>query len=143
MPTSGKKRIVVKVGSSSLASSAGGCDLEKMALMVDALSQLRANGHETLLVSSGAVASGYALLGLSQRPRTLVSKQAAAAVGQSILMQQYASLFHKYGITVAQMLLTRSDFSDRKRYRHAYDTLRLLLHRGIIPIINENDSVSV
>lgn len=143
MQTSGKKRIVVKVGSSSLASGGGGCDLDKMALIVAALARLRSEGHETVLVSSGAVASGYALLGYRQRPRTLVAKQAAAAIGQSVLMQQYASLFRQYDCSVAQLLLTRSDFSDRERYRHAFDTLSLLLARGIIPIINENDPVSV
>jgi len=138
-----KKRVVVKVGSSSLASVHGGCDLEKLTLLVNALSQLKAEGHEVVLVSSGAVASGYSKLGYRQRPRTLVAKQAAAAIGQSILMQQYTSLFSQKGYTIAQILLTRGDFSDRERYKHAFETLSLLLSRGIIPIINENDTVSV
>lgn len=138
-----KKRIVVKVGSSSLASPQGGCDLAKMESLVTAISRLRASGHEVCLVSSGAVASGFRSLGYQQRPRTLVAKQAAAAIGQSMLMRQYTDLFSKYGQTVAQILLTRSDFSDQERYRHAFETLSLLLKREILPIINENDTVSV
>ncbi|GAA4713398.1 glutamate 5-kinase [Brevibacillus fulvus] len=143
MQSEGKKRIVVKVGSSSLASPHGGCDFAKMKLLVEALSLLKNEGHEVLLVSSGAVASGYTLLGYQQRPRTLVAKQAAAAIGQSVLMQSYASLFAEHHYNVAQILLTRSDFSDKERYHHAFETISLLLSRGIVPIINENDPVSV
>ncbi|MBO8163303.1 MAG: glutamate 5-kinase [Brevibacillus sp.] len=138
-----RKRIVVKVGSSSLASPRGGCDSAKLELLVSALARLRSAGHETLLVSSGAVASGFVGLGYQQRPRTLVARQAAAAIGQSMLMQQYAALFNQYGYTVAQILLTRDDFSNRERYQHAFQTISLLLRRGVIPIINENDTVSV
>ncbi|UFJ39767.1 glutamate 5-kinase [Brevibacillus humidisoli] len=138
-----RKRIVVKVGSSSLASPRGGCDPGKLSLLVSALARLRQAGHETLLVSSGAVASGYVGLGYQQRPRTLAAKQAAAAIGQSMLMQQYSALFHQYGYTVAQILLTRDDFSNRERYQHAFQTISLLLSRGVIPVINENDTVSV
>ncbi len=138
-----KKRIVVKVGSSSLAAIQGGCDQEKMSRLVDAIHQLQALGHEIILVSSGAVASGFGKLGYQQRPRTLVAKQAAAAIGQSLLMQRYAELFAAYGCTIAQILLTRSDFSDRDRYQHAFQTLSLLLAKKIIPVINENDTVSV
>jgi glutamate 5-kinase len=139
----GKLRVVVKVGSSSLASQQGGCDPVKMSRLVAALVQLRAAGHEVALVSSGAVASGYKQLGYQQRPRSLVAKQAAAAVGQSLLMQAYSELFASYACTVAQVLLTRGDFSDRERYRHAFQTLSLLLGKQVIPIINENDTVSV
>lgn len=138
-----KQRIVVKVGSSSLASAQGGCDPLKMSRLVTAISQLRESGHEIVLVSSGAVASGYRMLGYQQRPRTLVAKQAAAAIGQSMLMQKYAGLFAEHDCTIAQILLTRSDFSDRERYQHAFETLSLLLSKKIVPIINENDTVSV
>jgi glutamate 5-kinase len=138
-----KMRLVVKVGSSSLALPQGGCDPEKMALLVSAISKLRQAGHEVALVSSGAVASGYKRLGYQQRPRTLVAKQAAAAIGQSLLMQSYADLFAAHSCTVAQILLTRGDFSDRERYQHAFQTLSLLLSKQVIPIINENDTVSV
>jgi glutamate 5-kinase len=89
------------------------------------------------------VASGYRSLGYQQRPRTLVAKQAAAAIGQSMLMRQYTDLFANHRQTVAQILLTRSDFSDQERYRHAFETLSLLLQREVLPIINENDTVSV
>lgn len=138
-----KKRIVVKVGSSSLTNAGSGCDAAKMKSIVSAITRLRADGHEVLLVSSGAVASGYKLLGYKERPRTLAARQAAAAVGQSILMQGYADLFAESGERIAQILLTRADFSDRERYQHALQTITLLLSRGIIPVINENDTVSV
>lgn len=138
-----KMRLVVKVGSSSLAASAGGVDPEKISLLVSAVSQLRAAGHQVVLVSSGAVASGYQKLGYKQRPRTLAAKQAAAAIGQSLLMQTYTQLFGVHQFSVAQILLTRSDFSHRERYQHAFQTLSLLLDKNILPIINENDTVSV
>lgn len=139
----GKMRLVVKVGSSSLAAPGGGCDPAKMSLLVSAVSRLRDAGHQVVLVSSGAVASGFRRLGYQQRPRTLAAKQAAAAIGQSLLMQTYTELFAAYGCTVAQILLTRGDFSDRERYHHAFQTLSLLLEKNVLPIINENDTVSV
>ncbi|WP_134684229.1 glutamate 5-kinase [Brevibacillus migulae] len=138
-----KMRVVIKAGSSSLALPQGGCDPEKMSRLVAAISKLKEDGHEVVFVSSGAVASGYKLLGYQQRPRTLVGKQAAAAIGQSVLMQNYSTLFARHQQTIAQILLTRSDFSDRERYDHAFQTLSLLLNKQIIPVINENDTVSV
>jgi glutamate 5-kinase len=139
----GKKRLVVKVGSSSLAAEGGGIDRSKMSLLVSAVSQLREAGHQVVLVSSGAVASGYQSLGYQQRPRTLAAKQAAAAIGQSLLMQTYTQMFAAHRFSVAQILLTRGDFSHRERYQHAFQTLSLLLDKSILPIINENDTVSV
>ncbi|WP_103104161.1 glutamate 5-kinase [Brevibacillus reuszeri] len=139
----GKMRLVVKVGSSSLAAPSGGVDPAKMSLLVSAVSQLREAGHQVVLVSSGAVASGYQSLGYKQRPRTLAAKQAAAAIGQSLLMQTYTQLFAAHRFSVAQILLTRGDFSNRERYQHAFQTLSLLLDKNILPIINENDTVSV
>jgi glutamate 5-kinase len=138
-----KMRLVIKAGSSSLAFPQGGCDPEKMSRLVKAISKLKADGHEIVFVSSGAVASGYKLLGYQQRPRTLVAKQAAAAIGQSVLMQTYSTLFAEHNTTIAQILLTRGDFSDRERYHHAFQTLSLLLAKKVIPVINENDTVSV
>jgi len=138
-----KMRVVIKAGSSSLALPQGGCDPEKMSRLVAAISKLKEDGHEVIFVSSGAVASGYKLLGYQQRPRTLVGKQAAAAIGQSVLMQNYSTLFARHQQTIAQILLTRGDFSDRERYDHAFQTLSLLLGKQIIPVINENDTVSV
>ncbi|GED68922.1 glutamate 5-kinase [Brevibacillus reuszeri] len=139
----GKMRLVVKVGSSSLAAPSGGVDPAKMSLLVNAVSQLREAGHQVVLVSSGAVASGYQSLGYKQRPRTLAAKQASAAIGQSLLMQTYTQLFAAHRFGVAQILLTRGDFSNRERYQHAFQTLSLLLDKNILPIINENDTVSV
>ncbi|MGN7469481.1 glutamate 5-kinase [Brevibacillus sp. SAFN-007a] len=139
----GKMRLVVKVGSSSIAAASGGVDPAKMSLLVDAASKLREAGHQVVLVSSGAVASGYQSLGYQQRPRSLAAKQAAAAIGQSLLMQTYTQMFAAHRFSVAQILLTRGDFSDRERYQHAFQTLSLLLDKNILPIINENDTVSV
>ncbi len=138
-----KKRIVVKIGSSSLTNSQGEIDQEKFIDHVEALALLKQLGHEVLLVSSGAVAAGFSRLGYPSRPVTLKGKQAAAAVGQSILIQSYFEQFNVFNITPAQILLTRNDFSNKGRYRNAFATITELLERGIIPIINENDTVSV
>ncbi|EKB45853.1 Glutamate 5-kinase 1 [Solibacillus isronensis B3W22] len=138
-----RKRVVVKIGSSSLTNSKGELDHEKFHDHVAAIATMKQAGHEVILVSSGAVAAGFKKLGYPSRPITLKGKQAAAAVGQSILIQTYADKFATYNVTSAQILLTRSDFNDKQRYRNAYETLTELLERSIIPIINENDTVSV
>lgn len=139
----GKKRIVVKIGSSSLTNDKGEIDQKKLDDHVHALAALRKEGHEVILVSSGAVAAGFARLGYSSRPITLKGKQAAAAVGQSLLIQSYIEKFMQFDIVPAQILLTRTDFSNRDRYKNAYETLMELLERRILPIINENDTVSI
>lgn len=138
-----KKRIVVKIGSSSLTNPNGEIDYEKIREHVTAISKLVKLGHEVLLVSSGAVAAGFRKLGYPTRPVTLKGKQAAAAVGQSLLVQLYAEIFAEYNITTAQVLLTRTDFSIKERYKNAFATFSELLERSILPIINENDTVSV
>ncbi|KXH81959.1 glutamate 5-kinase [Sporosarcina sp. HYO08] len=138
-----KQRIVVKIGSSSLTNDVGEIDQEKFDDHVGALVQLRENGHEVIVVSSGAVAAGFAGLGYPARPLTIKGKQAAAAVGQGILIQSYRERLGQHGIIPAQILLTRDDFSDRDRYKNAFATLTELLARGILPIINENDTVAV
>lgn len=138
-----KKRIVVKIGSSSLTDSKGQIDNVKLLDHVQAVAALRKAGHEVLLVSSGAVAAGFSRLGYPARPSTLKGKQAAAAVGQSLLIQSYIEQFSHFDIIPAQILLTRNDFSKQGRYKNAYATITELLDRGILPIINENDSVSV
>lgn len=138
-----RKRVVVKIGSSSLTNTKGELDYEKFQDHVAALASLKQGGHEVILVSSGAVAAGFSKLGYSSRPVTLKGKQAAAAVGQSVLIQAYSDEFDTYSVTPAQILLTHSDFSDKQRYKNAYETLTELLERSIIPIINENDTVSV
>lgn len=138
-----KKRIVVKIGSSSLTNSKGEIDHDKLLDHISALAALKHQGHDVLLVSSGAVAAGFRRLGYPSRPVTLKGKQAAAAVGQSLLIQYYSEFFFEHQITTAQILLTRTDFSKKDRYKNAYATFTELLERGIIPIINENDTVSV
>ncbi|MCM3584326.1 glutamate 5-kinase [Mesobacillus maritimus] len=138
-----KKRIVVKIGSSSLTNEKGEIDQAKLRDHVEAVAALRNEGHEVLMVSSGAVAAGFTSLGYPTRPVTLKGKQAAAAVGQSLLIQSYIEQFSLHNIVPAQILLTRTDFSNRERYQNAYFTLLELLERKLLPIINENDTVSV
>ncbi|WP_276787193.1 glutamate 5-kinase [Bacillus sp. (in: firmicutes)] len=138
-----KQRIVVKIGSSSLTNSNGSIDEAKIKEHTEAISLLKENGHEVILITSGAVAAGFSALGYPSRPVTIKGKQAAAAVGQTLLMQQYMEHLKRYGLTPAQILLTRNDFSKRERYRNAYATVMELLERGVVPIINENDSTSV
>lgn len=138
-----RKRVVVKIGSSSLTNTKGEIDEQKFTDHVAALATLKKAGHEVILVSSGAVAAGFGKLGYPSRPLTIKGKQAAAAVGQSLLIQAYSDEFASYGNIPAQILLTRSDFSDKKRYKNAYETISELLERSIIPVINENDTVSV
>lgn len=136
-------RIVVKIGSSSLTSDEGGINRQKIRFFSQELSTLQQGGNQVLLVTSGAVAAGFRQIGYAKRPKHLHEKQAAAAVGQALLMQAYEEAFAKDGIGVAQILLTRSDFSNRTRIHNAQMTIEELLKHGIIPIINENDTVSV
>ncbi|MBM7607319.1 glutamate 5-kinase [Lysinibacillus composti] len=138
-----KKRIVVKIGSSSLTNSKGEIDHKKLHDHILAIAALKKLGHEVLLVTSGAVAAGFRMLGYPSRPVTLKGKQAAAAVGQNLLIQKYSELFSQYDIRTAQILLTRTDFSKKERYHNAFATFTELLERSILPIINENDTVSV
>ncbi|EGL15993.1 MULTISPECIES: glutamate 5-kinase [Paenibacillus] len=138
-----QQRIVVKIGSSSLTSDAGGLNPAPIAYFAAELARLQQNGFEVVLVTSGAVAAGFSFLGYKSRPKLLHEKQAAASVGQALLMRAYQEAFHQYGIGAAQILLTRDDFTSRKRVSNATATMEELLRRGFIPIINENDTVSV
>lgn len=138
-----KQRIVVKIGSSSLTNTNGGLSVEKLVDHVEALSVLKKEGHEVILISSGAVAAGFRGLGYPSRPVTIAGKQAAAAVGQGLLMQGYTEHFNKHNIVTAQLLLTRYTFMNKEQYSNAYSTLSELLKRDVLPIINENDSVAV
>lgn len=138
-----KQTVIIKIGSSSLTQATGEVSLSKLEQMVEHVRDIKKAGYRVVIVSSGAVACGFRLLGLSRRPQSIREKQAAAAVGQGILIQHYRNLFQNNGIEVAQVLLNRSDFSDRKRYMNVLNTLSLLLDRDIVPIINENDSVAV
>ena len=137
------KRVVVKVGSGVL--SRGGISLHRptMAGLASALAGLRTRGMEVILVSSGAILAGMEALGLTERPRDLPLKQATAAVGQSHLMRAYEEAFQPCGQRVAQILLTREDLRHRGRYLNARNTLFTLLRLGIVPIVNENDTVAV
>ena len=138
-----KQTIVVKIGSSSLTNEQGEIDEQKLSNHVAAIASLYHENHDVVIVSSGAVAAGFKKLGYPNRPVTVKGRQAAAAVGQGLLIQSYMKEFQKYDIVPAQILLTRSDFSDRERYRNAFSTLMELLDRRIIPIINENDTVAI
>lgn len=138
-----KQRVVVKIGSSSLTDKYGKLDVEKLAGYVEALVALRQAGHEAVLISSGAVASGFSRMGYPARPTTMAGKQASAAVGQALLMEHYVKRLYEHGIVAAQILLTRPDFQNETQYNNAYGTLEELLKRGVIPIINENDTTSV
>ena len=136
------QRIVVKVGSSTISE---GAHLNEAALdgLVHDLALVKQEGVEVILVTSGAIAAGWPQLGLKQRPHTLPHLQAAAAVGQIRLMAAYKDRFSNYGQRAASLLLTRDDFSNRERYTRMNDTMRALLNFGVIPIINENDTVAV
>ena len=136
------RRLVVKVGSSSITSTTGGLDLARVDLLVDALARRRARGSDVLLFSSGAIAAGLAPLGLAKRPRDLATLQAAASVGQGKLLARYAEAFGAHGLTVGQVLLTQDDVVRRTHYRNAERTLTRLLALGVLPIVNENDTVA-
>jgi glutamate 5-kinase len=136
------RRVVVKVGSNLVTAPGLGADpdrIERLAADVAAVRQDR----EVALVSSGAIATGMARLALAERPRSIPEKQAAAAVGQSALMWQYEIAFKRHGIAVGQVLLTAQDIGDRRRYLNARNTLLALLAFGVVPIVNENDTVAI
>ena len=137
------RRLVVKVGSGLLASLDSGLDAGRIAWLADELAGVVAGGKEAVLVSSGAIAAGMARLGFTERPRSIPEKQAAAAVGQSALMWSYEQAFARHGLKVAQVLLTQEDISHRARYLNARNTLMTLLGFGVLPIVNENDTVAV
>lgn len=137
-----KGRIVIKIGSNILTSSGNGLDLERIRAIVEDISALHDEGYDLVIVSSGAIAAGMKNLGLKKKPRDIVLKQAAAAVGQSSLMWAYEKCFSVYNKKVAQILLSREDLSDRKRYINSRNTLTTLISYRVIPIINENDTVA-
>lgn len=140
----GAKRIVVKIGSSSLTDEQGGLSHKKMARLADQIAALQTEREcQMILVSSGAVAAGLAKLGWPRPTITMPEKQAAAAVGQGLLIERYQKLFAQRGIVIAQLLLTRSDIEDRKRFIHIRNTSETLLRHGILPVVNENDTVAV
>jgi len=137
------RRIVVKVGSSILASVEKGLHYEVFSHLTKEISDLKRQGYEIVLVSSGAIAAGMEKLGYKTRPQAITQKQATAAVGQTRLMNIYENYFSRFQQMVAQVLLTHDDLSHRRRFLNARNTLLTLLELGIIPIINENDTVAV
>lgn len=137
------KTVVVKVGTRTLTHATGKFNLRQMEKVVRELADLANQGRRVVLVSSGAVAAGIGRLGLPSKPQTTPEKQALAAIGQGLLIQMYEKLFTEYGLVVAQVLLTRDDFNDRKRYLNSRNALQALLHYGAVPVINENDTVAV
>jgi len=137
------RRIVIKIGSQILTASDQNLDKEFMSALAAQIASARQQGLEILIVSSGAIAAGRGILGLADRPKTIPQKQAAAAIGQSRLMRAYEDAFAAHGISVAQLLLTRGDLADRTRHLNARATLETLLECGVVPIINENDTVAV
>jgi len=137
------KRIVVKVGSSVLTEGKTQLVVANLEKIVKHIADLTAQGKEVVLVTSGAIASGLSCMGISKRPTKLADLQAAAAIGQNILMQNYTQALSKYNLRCAQILLTREDFFARKRFLNAKNTILNLLSLKVIPIINENDTISV
>lgn len=135
-------RVVVKVGSSSLTTAAGGIDPDAVRRLVDVLASVRARGAEVVLVSSGAIAAGLAPLGLAKRPRGLAAQQAAASVGQGLLVHRYTEELARHGLIAGQVLLTVDDVTRRSHYKNAHQTLAELLHLGVLPVVNENDTVA-
>ena len=136
------RRLVVKVGSSSLASPHGGVDDSRIAALVDAIADRVLAGSQVVLVSSGAIATGLLPLGLAKRPRDLATQQAAASVGQGMLLARYSAAFARHGLTVGQVLLTADDVIRRAHYRNAARTFERLLGLGVVPVVNENDTVA-
>jgi glutamate 5-kinase len=135
-------RVVVKVGSSSLTTAAGEIADEAITALVAALAARRSAGIQVVLVSSGAIASGLAPLGLTRRPSDLATQQAAASVGQGLLIARYTAAFAQHGIRTGQVLLSADDLMRRTHYRNAQRTLDRLLELGVLPVVNENDTVA-
>ena len=137
------KRIVVKVGSSTLTYPTGGMNLRRIEELSKVISDLKNQGRKVVLVSSGAIAAGMGQLGFAQRPTDIASKQAAASVGQCSLMYLYDKFFSEYGHTVSQVLLTGDAVEHEERRQNVHNTFQRLLELGVVPIVNENDTVAV
>jgi glutamate 5-kinase len=135
-------RVVVKVGSSSLTTPDGEIDGDRIGALAAALSARRQDGGQVVLVSSGAIASGLVPLGLSKRPRDLATQQAAASVGQGLLIARYTAAFARHGIRTGQVLLSADDLMRRTHYRNAQRTLDRLLELGVLPVVSEDDTVA-
>ncbi|MBN1468564.1 MAG: glutamate 5-kinase [Fusobacteriaceae bacterium] len=137
------KRVVIKVGTTTLTHDTGLLNLERIEILVRQISNLHNHGYEVVLVTSGAIGAGMGKLNLNERPKNLPEKQAIAAVGQVALIHLYQKIFAEYGKTVGQLLLTASDINERNRYLNGRNTCFSLFNLGVIPIINENDAIAV
>ena len=142
VPLEKARRIVVKIGTGVLTSGIGKLDTQRIAALCSQVAALRARGIEVVLVSSGSIGLGMGKLGLDQRPEELAQLQACAAIGQSILINNWQSGFDPHKLTVALILLTREDLRSKNRHNAIFETVERLLASGIIPIVNENDTVS-
>jgi len=140
---SGKKRVVIKVGTSNIAYKTGNINIRRVECLVRVISDIRNSGREVIFVTSGAISVGMGRLNLSERPSDTPTKQACAAIGQSELMNIYDTEFAKHNRTVAQILMTRDVVSNKERRENVKNTLERLLEMGIIPIINANDAISI
>lgn len=138
-----KKLYIIKIGSSSLTGKNGDISREKIQTIVRQVADVRDAGHDCVIVTSGSIAAGFRALGYTTRPTSVAAKQASAAVGQGLLMEEYERFFAERGYVCAQILLTRGDFTDKRRYKNAFAALEILLSRGAVPIINENDTIAV
>ena len=136
------KRIIIKIGTSTLTSGTAGISLPRLVQIVQQISDMHTEDIQVILVTSGGIAAGREALNFPDFPKFVPSKQMLSSIGQPRLMSIYTDLFKLYGKTVSQILLTRSDLSDRRRYLNARNTLEALLSYGVIPIINENDTVA-
>ncbi|MBE6862485.1 MAG: glutamate 5-kinase [Ruminococcus sp.] len=138
-----KKRIVIKLGTSTLAHKTGKLNIRRMTNLVRVISDLHNSGREIILVSSGAVGLGAGKLGLSEKPKDTRMKQAVAAIGQCELMHIYDDMFEKYSVTVAQILLTKTIIENPDHSRNFENTIETLVTMGVIPIVNENDTIAI
>lgn len=138
----GASRIVVKIGSSSLTDATGGLDAARIATLVEAIAARCAQGHQVVLVSSGAIATGFPPLGFATRPKDLATQQAAASVGQGLLIAAYSRAFAAHDLLVGQILLTAEDVTRRAHYKNSQRTVLRLLELGVVPVVNENDTVA-
>ena len=137
------RNIVIKVGTNLLANKHTGINAARVAGIAKAVASLMKAGKSVSLVTSGAIGAGVAALGLKEKPKTIPEKQATASIGQPLLMEAYEHAFRKNGIVIGQVLLTKDDFTNRKRYLNAKNTFGVLLKKKVVPIINENDTVAV
>jgi glutamate 5-kinase len=138
-----RNTIVIKIGTNLLADKVQGVNLDRINEIAESVTRLNSLGNRIAIVSSGAIGAGIAALKLKERPKTIPEKQATAAIGQPLLMEAYEHAFRKQNCTIAQVLLTKDDFVNRTRYLNAKNTFPVLFEQGVIPIINENDTVAV